>query len=794
MTFLSKYRLILIPCLIAGTFSITGCEWDSSDDPQSTNTEQSDNNSDSGDGTGEGGDTPTTGEEATVSGLAATSEPLEEAEVCLDQNGNGKCESDEPNTVTDSEGRWSITLPDGQLTETTPVIVTTTPSTTLADSGEPADWNYALTGVAEPNFTKTVDGVFISPISTLVENEVANLPSGDRDEAIRNIAGKLGTDVDIFENYLTPPAGSTPTTEDEYDRLQRIADAANELATQIDASIPDNERNNLTEQQIDKLVFDQVNDGLEQIVEEVNKSLVEQPDDSQFDGGDIVNNPEFDDLKQPPDTSEPSPTLTELESRIANAESISPFFEEVGFETYPVVGSQLLHLYLYEVDSSLTADFNATRAQLHNLEVELASLRNQTPPPAPTARSENQIYYEARRRITVAADQDTGIVDIQIGVPSNTDYRSDDSNFQAISESFCDNGNFACDELSTTVKRVRALVWTGFSYRENTIQIGHAGRQGYLPLFSLGEIIANSNATEFASEMNFGEFDLSGLDAVEVIDELVGGKDVPELGSFTFNPDSKGYTFSEKLVTELLLSTWPQAGAGNLCDLPGMPDASITESCNLVYGQISQSTNLPAETFGEILYPISQQDAAYNSLLEDGRPVDALGVTGPTDDAYVARLFGSASNEEGVIRLYRQTESGNFDTLNLNGRWERSGNEAPFERIELFLPSGFFYTDARLGFDLGRSYLFERSGFLRHGWLVPDSVNVDSLFGRQQARYAFNETAFNQIIADLDALGALTEHPYFTRLLIAEMEADIVTTQEAIDSEQNTGGGGGQTE
>lgn len=779
-------RLTFTPILLSGLLILTGCEWDNSEDY-----EKDDEQSEVG-GVAPDPEPPVEETGPIVSGIAATSEPLQEAEVCLDENRNGLCESDEPKTLTDSSGAWTITLPDGRLTVDTQVIVNTTSNTTLADSGEPANWDYALVGVAEPNGTDTVDEVFISPLSTLVENEVANLPSGDRNEAIRNIAGKMGTSVDILENYLEPPAGSSPVEETEYQRLQRIADAANELAKEIDSNIPEGERDNLSKQEIDKRIFDQVNDGLEQITEDVNRSLVEQPDDSDFDGATVIETPAYDDLKQAPDTSEPTPTLSELETRIANAQSNAPFFEEVGFETYPVNGSRLLDLHLFK--NPLIDTLNARRTRLHELQTELAEEENRQPPPPPSLRDSNQIYYEARRRITVATEEDAAVVDIQIGVPANSDYSSDTASFQVVSESACTNGDFQCDELMSQPNRVQALVWTGFSFRQETIQTGHAGTQRYLPLFSLGEIVANSQSTRFSSEMNFGEFNLNGLDARDVIDELVGGEDVPGTGTFTFNSGTKGYTFSEKLVTELLLSTWPSGGTGNLCDSPGMPDASETESCNLVYGRIGQSTGLPAETFADALYPVSQQDSTYNSTLEDGEPVDALRLNGPTNDTYVARMFGSASNDEGIIRIYRENSMGGWDTLSLTGRWERPQNPQ-FDRIDLFLPSGFHYADARLGFDLGQAYLYERRGYLRHGWMVPTSVNADSLFNRKQVKYAFNQDAFNQIVSELNSLGLLTEHPYYTRQLIADLDAEIEQTEQDLQDARSGGGGsGGQTE
>ncbi|ONF42537.1 hypothetical protein BTO32_15110 [Marinobacter lutaoensis] len=793
ITELTHKRFAAAPLLLVGVMVLTGCKWDNSEDYQirseQTGTEDSIETGDetSNDGSG----TPIDNTDPVVSGVAATSEPLENANVCLDINDNAQCDEGEPSTTTDSRGEWIIRLPDGRLTTSTRVIVTTTDETRLADSGEIATWNFPLFGWAIPNGTDTVSGVFVSPISTLVENEINRLPSGDRDEAIRNVASKLGTTVNILENYLNPPAGLTPTEQDEYQRLERIAEVVNELAIEIDRNIPDEDRASLTPDELGNLIFDQINDGLEQVVEDVNRSLIETPDNRDFDGETVIQQTVYDELKAAPEISAPSPTLTELETRIANAQNNSPFFEKSGFETYPVNGAQTIDLHFFR--NPLISTLNARRAQLHDLEVELANLQNTPEPPAPSMRDTNQIYYEARRRIAVDTELDAAIVDIQIAVPRNNDFRSDATSFQIISETICTDGDFQCDELMSKPGRVRALVWSGFSFREQTIQTGHAGQQRYLPLFELGDIVANSQSTQFSSEMNFREFSLDGLDARDVIEELVGGESVPGTNSFTFGSEAKAYTFSEALVAEIVLSTWPAGGTGNLCDAPGLPDASVTGSCNLVYGRIGTTTGQPAQTFADALYPVAQQNSDYTSLLENGKPVDALAISGPTDDVFVARLFGSASNDDGIIKLYRQSELGDWETLQLTGRWERS-QEASFERIDLHLPAGFHYSDAKLGFELGHAYLFERDGYLRHGWVVPETVNVDSLFNRKQVRYAFNQEAFNQIITELNRLGLLTEHPYYTRQLIEDVEAAIQQTQEQIDNINSPGGSGGQTE
>jgi hypothetical protein len=775
--------------LSASLVMLAGCEWDNSDDYEQDPVFSTDPDS-----PGTGPETPTpTPTGPVVSGTVATSERIEDATVCLDENANGACDQGEARTTTDNQGEWTIPVPGGQsLSGPVAVVVEADPpATRLSESGTSVNWQYNLSALAVPGFDGSATGVFVSPISTLIETERQNLPDGDQDKAVENVAGALGTDVDILQNYLNPPTDSSPVEELEYKRLRRIADVANELAKDIDAQVGDSERQQISEQELNNRIFEQVDDALPQIIEDVDRSLVEQPNDGDFDADTIAGSPDYDDSRQAPDTEPSPPSLTELQSRIAGAEVTSPYFEEIGFETYPVPGAELFDMSWFK--NPLIGTLNARRTELYNLQVELANENNTQPPSPPTLREDGLIYYEARRRVGISADQDALVADIQIGVPRNQDYASDDSDFHVVSETACDNGDFQCDELSSSIRTVRALSWTGFSFRTNTIQTGHGGRQRYLPLNSLGDLVANSQSTNYSSQMSFGQFSLDGLDGRPVLDELIGGEEVPGAGSFTFGPDTFGYTFEESLVSDIILSQWPAGGTGNLCDSPGMPDAGVTESCNLVYGAVGQSTGLPAETFAQALYPISQQESAYTSFLEDGKPADAIGVTGPTDDVYVARLFGSASNDEGVIRIYRQLNPGVWETIDPVGGWTRP-EFAEFDRIDLNLPGGFYVTEARLGFDLGHAYLFERSGYLRHGWLVPDTVNVESLYGRKQIKYAFSRSAFDQIIADLDSLGILTEHPFYTRQLIADLDAEIADTQQALDDARNPVGGGGNTE
>lgn len=737
---------IFLAVLGTSALMLSGCEWDNSEDYENQEPLFGDGNDNPT--TNPGG--PTTGnpgmpgsDNLFVSGVVATSEAVEGAVVCLDQNDNGVCDEGEPQTRTDELGEWKITLADGESLSGPVNVVAQTdpPDTVLANSGDPVSWQYNLVGTATPDFSGSASGILVSPISVLVENERQKLPSGDLEKAIQNVAGKLGTNADILENYISPPSGSSPVDEQDYKRLQRIASVINELAKEIDSEITNEQRQQLSEKELNTRIFEKVDNALPKIVDDVNLSLVEQPSDADFQPDIVISQPEYELDRQAPDTTPPSSSVEALKQRISTAVSGSPFFVSSGFETFPVVGAGLLDFEFFD---------NPLRP--------------------------GQIYYEARKRITDTTIGDEAITDLNIAVPAKLELADQQTTFRVISEADCITNQFDCLELESRPLTIRALSWTGFSFQTETVQIGHQGRQRTLAINELGDLIASSTSSGFSTRRSYRQFSLEGLDGRDVLKNFTNTY-LPGTQTWTFEPGTLAYTVSERLNNDVFLSQWPQGDVGNLCPSPGLPDASVTASCNLVYGAIGQVTGLPSETFSEALYPPAQQDQAYSSILEDGEPVDAMRLKGPNSDVYVARLFGSAQDDTGTIVIDRQTDSG-FQTLNIAGSWKRS--EIPFPSIDLFLPDGFSYVDARLKFSLGRAYLFERQGFLRHGWVVPKDVNLDSLFDRRQVEFAFSQAAFDQMIRELEATDILVEHPYYSAILDAK--------QAEIDSNIGSGG------
>jgi DNA-binding beta-propeller fold protein YncE len=120
-------------------------------------------------GGGGGGDMPTpTPAVTTLSGLALDGY-LRRAKVCLDVNGNGRCDAGEPSTETAEDGSFSLNAPEAQASSAA-VLVEVIPGTTIdTDSNDSTPVTQAFTLTA-PIGSSTV----ISPLTTLVAARMAD--------------------------------------------------------------------------------------------------------------------------------------------------------------------------------------------------------------------------------------------------------------------------------------------------------------------------------------------------------------------------------------------------------------------------------------------------------------------------------------------------------------------------------------------------------------------------------------------------------------------------------------------
>ena len=151
---------------------------------------------------------------STLSGKAANGY-LVGANVCLDLNKNGKCESNEPITTTAANGVYKLTI--GQFDQHKyPLVVEVTESTIDEDTNQPVGKAYTLSAPAGK-------GEFISPISTLVHYLMKQY-NLELEEATTLLKAQLRylpiENIDLLEDYI---ANKTHEQGLSYKKLHQVA-------------------------------------------------------------------------------------------------------------------------------------------------------------------------------------------------------------------------------------------------------------------------------------------------------------------------------------------------------------------------------------------------------------------------------------------------------------------------------------------------------------------------------------------------------------------------------------------
>lgn len=116
------------------------------------------------------------------------------AKVCLDKNYNDACDADEPFVMTNSAGRYTFTLPNMSATEF-PILVEAGVDTIDLDTN---------TTIGEKWHFKAVSGQssFISPLTTLVAQEMKLNTSLTLEQAMLNLQTDLGIDINTTVDYV----------------------------------------------------------------------------------------------------------------------------------------------------------------------------------------------------------------------------------------------------------------------------------------------------------------------------------------------------------------------------------------------------------------------------------------------------------------------------------------------------------------------------------------------------------------------------------------------------------------
>ncbi|ENM5907296.1 hypothetical protein LPR20_003459 [Vibrio mimicus] len=139
------------------------------------------------------------------------------ANACLDLNANKMCDRDEPSATTGENGQFTLQgLTPEQIAKGSLLIEVVAGQTKDADYGDaPLTKSYRLS--APPG------SPFISPLTTLVHNEIEN--GRTLEEAKAAVQAKLGTKLDLAADYVEGKSSKELSAADqkEFARLHRIA-------------------------------------------------------------------------------------------------------------------------------------------------------------------------------------------------------------------------------------------------------------------------------------------------------------------------------------------------------------------------------------------------------------------------------------------------------------------------------------------------------------------------------------------------------------------------------------------
>ncbi|MEA2017852.1 MAG: hypothetical protein U9N59_05330, partial [Campylobacterota bacterium] len=213
---MTNFKKISLSLAVATALSFSGCGSSSSDDTTNNDDDTSNN--------------------STVSGKVADGY-LDKAKVCLDKNENGKCDTDEPNTLS-VNGDYSLSVTTTDVGKY-PILVEVTTATVDLDDNQTVTNGYTLSA------PKDSTG-FISPITTLIQNEIEKYPVLTKDDALKRVSDKLNitsTQSKLLTDYVANGSDSESFKLHEVGKVIATLQGALELKlTQSTVMTDDNKK------------------------------------------------------------------------------------------------------------------------------------------------------------------------------------------------------------------------------------------------------------------------------------------------------------------------------------------------------------------------------------------------------------------------------------------------------------------------------------------------------------------------------------------------------------------------
>ena len=648
-----------------------------------------------------------TSEGVTVSGRAADGY-LVQANVCADLNANGQCDAGEPTTTTGAGGKFSLDIPSDQL-RTELVVEAIANLTVDEDNGQPVPAGFTL----RSPILGTGEDQFVSPISTMVADEMKRTGATSAVEAKRKISQQLGTSFDLTTDYVAAAKdGSNPTLQRNAERLHRIAQVTARVMAEIESNITqsDLDEAGITKADFLALASRQIELLVSVIVEDIDATL----DDPNFDPDAIVESPEYavetpidDGDGEPPTTGvDPVDPSDQLSDRISEAVQASPFFRNTPSGVEALIGSEATYF-----------DFQ----------------ESETLP--------DRYYYLGLKRMLQTGNGNTGTL------------------IQSEAASKLVDGQIVPEDIPADTARVQVFMNGTQSFKRINeaflAEIDVTGQNGTLS----GEIFPGLSSPGLPITSSYAKIDLSALSTADTIASLypsISAASFADISEASIFPDgSAAYALTETLEEPLFMTSWH--GGGSICSV----DAPLYEvqSCNVVYGAEKGSMGAtPATTLDGLTYRDDLSvytDGDYSGGVEAGIGFESGG------QDYMMYLYGDMADGSGRIEVAYLQSDGRIGSAGGEGTWTLM--EQPFRHIKLDLPDGIYFR-AFLDDVGGEGYAFlhEHEGYVRAGRATPAGVELPVYFKRNPETLLLNETAADHVLQKLQDWNKLAENPGWT--------------------------------
>lgn len=214
--------------------------------------------------------TPTTPLASTITGTAADGY-LRGAKVCLDVNENGVCETAEPHDITIVGGVYVITVAPG-IDIDKPLLVEVSAQTIDEDTGGEVGKPYVMKAPAGKH-------QFVSPITTLVQQEIENNPALSAADSKTKVKSALSmvdhAEISLFEDYVAKKnSDETSANKEKYTDLHKtariIAALIAEQAEALESALSAEGASTGNEKESFALIMDSINKHLARITAQIS--------------------------------------------------------------------------------------------------------------------------------------------------------------------------------------------------------------------------------------------------------------------------------------------------------------------------------------------------------------------------------------------------------------------------------------------------------------------------------------------------------------------------------------------